>query len=924
MSASVFGREAELRTLGAFLDGLPRAPGALVLAGTAGAGKTTLLRAGAALASARGFTVLETIPAQSDLRLAFAGLSDLAGPCLPAVISELPAPQARALRVALLLEEAPPRPPEPREIAAAFRTALGALASSGPVLVVIDDVQWLDPASETAVGFAIRRLGHEPVGLICAQRTGQPGQELPLELGRARLRSDLLPVGGLNLGALHRMLRARLGISFSRSTLRRVEAESGGNPFIALEIGRALARRGVTTTGTAALPVPDTLSGLVEERLGEFPPAVLGGLQLVAVMPDAPMESYLAAGVTGPELDAGVLAGVLQLEQGRLRFAHPLLASAVAGSIPPARHRELHAAAARTARRPEEQARHWGLAATGPSETAAADLADAAGAAAARGAPATAAELFELAASLTPDENSAAASRRRLSAARQLYLAGDKRAAAELLEQLVASMPPGPGRADALSQLGAIRQDDDGVTATALLEQALAEAGHDHALRSDICASLADNWSKRGDQMRSLTEAHQAVLEAERINDPRRLATSLAQVVVRGFLCGAGLDERRLDRALELERALQADQDTGYLYLTPPSWVAGYCHLTEGRLDEAEQELRRVLAQADAAGIESWRADLLLRFSVIAGQRGQLMNAAELAAEGLDYAEQMGTPQHISALLYACARAALQRGQADTVRDLAQRGLALARQAGDLPYALYHQALPGSLDLALGNHAAAAARLGPLARQWRQMGARGVSPTSIEPDAVEALIAAGELGQADAILAQMERDAPNPFAASVTARGRGLLAAARGNLDAAVDDFSDALRLQRQISPMPLDRGRTLLALGAAQLRLRQRTTARTTLAEASAIFDRAGAALWAQRARAELARISGRAPDPGKLTATESRVAELVARGMSNRQIAAELFVTIRAVESTLTKTYAKLGIRSRTQLAARIRDLG
>ena len=913
-----------MRTLGAFLDGLPRAPGALVLTGPAGAGKTTLLRAAAALASARGFMVLETIPARSDLRLAFAGLSDLAEPCLPAVIGELPAPQARALRVAMLLEDAPPRPPEPREIAAAFRTALGVLANSVPVLVVIDDVQWLDPASEAAVGFAIRRLEHEVVGLICAQRTERPGHELPLELGRARLHSELLTVGGLNFGALHRMLRARLGTSFSHSTLRRVEAESGGNPFIALEIGLALARRGITSTQTAALPVPDTLSGLVEERLGEFGPAVLGALQLVAVMPNAPMEQYLAAGAGGPELDAGVLAGVLQPDQGRLRFAHPLLASAVAGSIPPARHRELHAVAARTVKRPEEQARHRALASTGPSETTAADVADAARAAAARGAPATAAELFQLAASLTPDEHSAAAIRRRLNAARQLSLAGDKRAAAELLERLVASTPPGRMRADALSQLGEIRQDDDGVIATALLERALAEAGDDHALKADICTCLADNWSKRGDQLRSLAEARHAVLEAEQTRDSRRLATSLAQLVLRGFLCGAGVDERQLKRALELERALQADQDTGYLFLTPPSWVAGYCHMTEGRLDEAEQELRRVLAWADAAGIEIWRADLLLRFSVIAGQRGQLMKAAELAAEGLDYAEQMDVPQLISALLYACARAALQRGQADTVRDLAQRGLTLAHQAGDLPYALYHQALPGSLDLALGHHAAAAARLGPLARQWRQMGARGVFPTSIEPDTVEALITAGELDQADGILAEMERDPPNPFAASVTVRCRGLLAAARGNLDVAVDELTEALRLQGQISPMPLDRGRTLLALGAVQQRLKQRAAARATLSEAIAIFDSTGAVLWAQRARAELARISGRAPGPDTLTATESRVTELVARGLSNRQVAAELFVTVRAIESTLTKAYAKLGIRSRTELAARIRDRG
>jgi DNA-binding CsgD family transcriptional regulator len=356
-----------------------------VLAGPAGAGKTTLLRAGAAEAGAHGFTVLETTPARSDLRLAFAGLADLLEPDLGAVIAELPPPQARALQVALLLQEALPQPPEPRLIAAAFRTAVGVLARGAPVLVVIDDVQWLDPPTQAAVGFAIRRLEHEPVGLLCAQRTARPGDELPLELGRARLHAALLPVGGLSLGALHRLLRSRLGTSFSHPTLRRIEAGSGGNPFIALEIGRALARRGITSVGTAALPVPDTLSGLVAEHLGELPPAVLDAARLVAVMPDAPIEQYLAAGAGGSELDAAVVAGVLEPDGGRLRFSHPLLASAVANSIPPARHRELHATAGRIAQRPEEQARHRALAATGPSAPAAAELEEAAHGAATRG-----------------------------------------------------------------------------------------------------------------------------------------------------------------------------------------------------------------------------------------------------------------------------------------------------------------------------------------------------------------------------------------------------------------------------------------------------------------------------------------------------------------------------------------------------------
>jgi hypothetical protein len=401
MQAGIFGRDAELRVMDAFLGAVPVASRALVLAGPAGAGKTTLLRAAAAHAAGLEFTVLQTLPAPSDMRLAFAGLADLVGPELERVLDALPVPQRRALGVSLLAQDAPPEPVEPRVIAAAFMSALLVLARSAPVLVVIDDVQWLDPPTAAAAGFAFRRIEHEPVGLLCAQRVARPGQPLPLDLGRARLPAELLPLGGLSLGALHHLLRTRLGTSFSHPALRRIEAESGGNPFIALEIGRALARRGATRVGTGALPVPDTLSGLVGERLGELPPAVAEVLGMVAVMPDAPVGRYLAAGAAGADLDAAVLAGVLESDAGRLRFSHPLLASAVAASIPPARRRELHAIAAGGATDLEARARHRALAADGPSAVVAMDLDGAAYVAEARGAPATAAELLELAASRT-------------------------------------------------------------------------------------------------------------------------------------------------------------------------------------------------------------------------------------------------------------------------------------------------------------------------------------------------------------------------------------------------------------------------------------------------------------------------------------------------------------------------------------------
>ena len=917
MSTGVFGRDAELQALAAFLDGLPTGPAAVVLAGAAGAGKTTLIRAGAALAADRGITVLRTAPARSELRLAFAGLADLLEPCLPDVIGQLSAPQARALRIALLLEDAPPHPPEPRVIAAAFRSAIATLARSAPVLLVIDDVQWLDPASEAAAGFAVRRLETERVGLLCAQRTaepGGPGVELPLELARAKLPAGLLPVGGLSLGALHRTLRARLGTSFSRPTLRRIEAASGGNPFVALEIGRGLVRRGGPTVPNDPLPVPETLSELVDERLAALTPDVHDALQFVAVMPDAPADRYVAAGAGGHAIDAAVLSGVLEEQASRLRFAHPLLAATVAGAIPPARKRDLHAAAANVVRLPEERARHRALATAGPSAPVAQDLTDAACAAAARGAPATAAELFELAAMLTPDEQVAEARRRLLDAARQFALAGETHAAMATLDRLVASTPPGPERSDALREYGKLRQDDFGA-AEKLLEQALAEAGDDRERTARIRSALSHLWLMCGDAGRALSEAQLALPDAEAAGSPALLATVLAQNFDLGLMHGDAPDEGLLARALEVERTAGTLTSE-----TPPSLLAGMWHLHQGSLDVAQTELEQVLARAEADGVEYWRAESLLRLSQVATRRGDAVRAAELAAESLDVAEQLELPHMTCSALLGCASAALILGNAMRARELAVRGAALAERSSDPPYVVLHKALLGSLDLALGEYAAAASRLRPLLTRLNVLGVRPATQ-SIWADTMEALTAVGELDEAAKVAADLERSAQEPTTAAVAARCAGILAAAHGDTDGALAELTRALRLHDEVSPIPLDRGRTLVALGVLQRRLKQRAAARVTLSEAAAMFEGIGARLWAARARTELARISGRAPRPDDLTVTERHVAELVARGMSNREVAAELFVTVRAVESTLTKAYAKFGVRSRTELAARLR---
>ncbi len=913
MYQQVFGRDADLAAIADFLTAMASSAHGLVLAGPAGQGKTTLLRAAVAAAAERGYTVLETSPARGEVRLAFAGLTDLLEGRLDGIADDLAPPQARALRVALLEEEAPANPAEPRLIAAAFRSALAALAVAAPVLVAIDDVQWLDQPSETAIGFAGRRLQAERVGLLCAQRTDRPGAELPLELDRARLTAGLLPVGALTIGALRRMLRTRLGSSFSQPSLRKIEAQSGGNPFIALELGRALGRHGMTTSG-APRGVPDTLSGLVDERLGDLESGVLNAVRLVAVMPDAPAAHYVMAGAEAAHVDAAVVAGVLEQDGGRLRFSHPLLASAVSAAIPPTRLRELHAIASRLVQLPEARARHGALAAAGPSAAVAAELDAAAHAAAAQGAPSNAAELFELAASLTPDDQVADATRRRLDAAQQFEISGETRGAIAALETLIESMQAGPARAKVLTTLAAVCYNDY-AAGIGHLRQAVAEAGDDPALAAEIHFLLSSTWAKSGDWARSRDEAWQSVALAQRSGQPALLASYLAQALDADMLNGAA-QERDLDRALELERtAGNAPQHLS------PSQMAGTYYMTQGRLEEAAAAWHRVLARAEAGGIENLRTDALCRLSRVVLRQGDAERAADLAAESLEIAEQLDYYRPIVSALHAWASAALHLGEAEKVSELAHRGLELARPNADKPYVIGNEASLGSLDLARGDYRAAAARLGPLAAllldiRWHPL------MQYIAPDLAEVLIATGELDKAAAFIADMERGMRDPLTAALIARSRGLLTAARGDLGTAVAEVTASLRLHDLMSPHPLERGRTLLALGTVQRRLKLRATARDTLSEAASVFQTIGAPLWTARARDELSRISGRSPGPVELTVTERRVAELVASGRSNKEAAAELFVTVRTIESTLTKAYAKLGVRSRTELAARLHE--
>jgi DNA-binding CsgD family transcriptional regulator len=269
-------------------------------------------------------------------------------------------------------------------------------------------------------------------------------------------------------------------------------------------------------------------------------------------------------------------------------------------------------------------------------------------------------------------------------------------------------------------------------------------------------------------------------------------------------------------------------------------------------------------------------------------------------------------------VLYVIALTHAQRGHIDQARSNAKRGAAIAAREGQELFGAGNRSVLGFLELSLGNPPEALSYLEPP----EPSAAVGLWHAPMYHDllvnAVEAFVGTGDLVAASDVLDALEQRGQkldNAWERATRARCRGLICAAQGNADEALVAFGAALD-EHDHTNTPLDKARTLLALGRLQRRLHAKRDSRSSLEEALDIFDALGAPLWAEQARTELKRIGGRAPSRDALTPTESRVAELAAQGLTNKEIAAELVVTVKSVEAHLTRIYAKLGIRSRTQL--------
>ncbi|MCA1683174.1 MAG: AAA family ATPase [Actinobacteria bacterium] len=914
-SAGIVGRTAELAELARFVDSVTHGPSCLVLEGSAGGGKTTLWRAAIDLARERVPRVLEARPVAAEATLAFAGLGDLLGGVLDEILERLPEPQAEALQVALMLRRPSSEPQDGRAVAFAALSALRALTAQAPVLLAVDDVQWLDASSASVLAFAWRRLREEPVVIVAGFRTGEPAPDLiaPDE------RTKRLAVKPLSVGAVHELLRSRFGSPLPRPVLLRLYEVAAGNAFYALALGRALAEREVVPAPGEPLPVPERLRDLMRDRLVALPDATRDAVTAAAAL-TAPTLRLLAGGFGGElALRPALEAEVLDVDGDRLRFRHPLLASAAYEELDPISRRDLHRRLADLFGDGEERARHLALAADGPDSEVAAALEEAAVQARARGASAAAAELCELARRLTPPQSAADGYRRLLLAGRYRWMAGDTPTATRHLEEVIAASGDRRLRAEAKTTLAFVLQlEGDHPRAADLSRSALAEPGIDDALRAEAASRLAMILLfMREDLHAGVHHARLAADVAERLGDRVFRAHTLGILLVLQVMAGsseAHETEQMVTDALDASGWAGGIRSARYDRANAAMW--------SDRHEEAVTLLRDIHEQAVLEGDEGAIPHVLAQLALGDFLAGRWSDAIARAEAGYEAALQAG--QRLSRAWTRSTRALVRASlglEAEARADAAE-ALALAGPRGMAVARIQSVWALGLLELPLDRPLQAAQVLTPLREQLLRAGVGEPGAVRFIPDEIEALIALGRRDEAVEVLGWLEERASaldRASALAAAARCRGLLAAERGDTDGALASFERALAEHERVL-LPFERARTLLALGATYRRAKHRAAARATLEEALAVFGQLGAGLWGAKANAELARIGGRAPAGGQLTVTERRLAELVARGLSNKEAAAALFVTPKTVETQLSRVYAKLGIHSRMELAVRI----
>jgi DNA-binding CsgD family transcriptional regulator len=873
----------------------------VALHGPAGIGKSALLDA--LEEGHRGqpdALVLRANGAAAESGLPYAALQDL--------VDQLPAD----LRASLPALAAPVDGDRLRTVLCTrFRELLDEAARSRPVLILLDDAQWLDPESACVIGYGRRRVAAR-VGLVAT--VGPVPEPTPERPGIDFSDLHQLEVPPLDAGAMMELLETH---GVPAHVAQRLHVESGGLPSLALSLGGA-AREQPLLLGRPT-PLPASLERVLRERFLAQDPEVRASVAVAALLHRPTVRQLERAGRLEAESHVRVAAdaGLLTRSGDTLRFTPPELVRVVTEATPAARRAAWHRDLAAVAPSEAERVRHVALADPRPDAGLALEVALAARASAGAGHRAIATELFLLAADKAPadlrDErvewlattvetgapgNHADLVHRALDdflreSATPAQVVRVRLALPELAGSGVAAMD------EVLTAAQADAGEDDRLVALVLLQRsrvALMESRPDESARlADRAAHL---FGRAGD------------LVAE--------ASALTALAVATRWTGSGAHDAHLTAALALLPADEPAQPG--LTHTSPAYIAARFALYDDRLDEAWTAFLAMLAQVErGAGMDQVH---VLRCLVEVGVRvGRCREAMAYAARAAQVGEDFGLDPHTGWFISALAE--LVGGDLATARTLAERGALAAEERGDTRYLQRHLLVLGQAQLRTGDAEAARVSLDRI-RQIEE--AHGISDPTVnrwQPELVSALVALGSLEEAGSVLRQARhaldgRTGTDGVSAQLD-RAEAELLCATGDLDGAAHLLDRAVKVGADLG-MRVELGRALVSRAHVDRRARRAAAARTTLEAAEAVFADLHAEPWLTQVRAELA--PGPAAVPGdpmlsRLTDTEARIAQLVCQGSSNRQIAERLHLSVKTVEAALTRIYRKLDVRSRTQLA-------
>ncbi|MBT1090974.1 LuxR family transcriptional regulator [Streptomyces sp. Tu102] len=912
----VIGRE-ELFT--AARDQLSRG-GSVLLHGPAGIGKSTVLRALAGECGATARTVLRCSPTESESHLPFLALADLLGLVLDEVSDRLPAAQLTALEAALTGRGESTLQRDGLALRLAVLSALRALADTGPVLVVADDLQWLDPASAELLGFAARRLGDTPVRMLFAVRTD--GEEYDRHLRASPPDTLAVRLGPLSRAQMSTLLENRGYTGLPRSTVRDIHRTSGGNALFALELGRALAENATPPRPGEPLPVPTSLRALVLNRLEMLSDQARRTL-LVASAGARPTLALLhAAGRNDAEAETAQAAelGLLATEpEGpAVRFAHPMISAALYAEAPAQERRAAHAALSTAASDPIERARHLALATTGTDPEVAARLAEAAALARDRGAPSVAAQLSLLAARHTPADGTPSPDALRLAATEDAITAGELDLARDIAREVLARTAVPAERVRAW--IAVIETAGHAMTEVdSIFPQALADAGEDPKLLALVHYQLT--WRAllvEGDFDEAREEAGYAAELAARAGDRYTELLALALKAQIETLMG------HPDAPATIRRALEEPQDPR---VACHHNGAGYSRfrwlIMSDQLPEARAAVTALLREVRRHGWVESEVHFLRGVAETELHSGHCGRALDLARESLRLARDTGIGEVASAVLTSLAEAA--GGEVERALTLAREAMEHAEEDGDQMYVSRALAALGHAQLVAGDTEAAVRSLRRVREVEQGLGITDPARGRWHGDLAEALVRGGEIAEAQDVIDVTREQALRLDRESVLAvldRAQALVRAARGDRDAAVAQLTSA---QDRLGKLGygLEEARAAFALA----QLRAGAAGPTSYDEPARLFRRCRALPWLRRVEAAAA-VGAVEPAPAPVVAAdgldgldglasmERQVAALVMEGATNREIAARLFISVKTVEATLTRVYRKLGIRSRVDI--------